>query len=394
MITKVTNTIENLKALFIEAFINHTDKATDIAPASILNANAYGVAKIGQKAIKDIAITEAKIFPETASGEYLDKCASLFGVSARQGSLGSSTYIRVQADPGTTFSPTGSTYFVSDDGIIFNIKFVDNSSIIIDNSGYGYIPVESATQGSNTNVAANAISNCVNPPTGFTQCTNEYAAIGGRDQESDETFRTRILNNFNILSKSTIGFIETALQNLNSNILKVMNVGVGVGGKLEILVCTQNGSLLSVEEISLLEEGLQPYLSLNDLTVEGGTMNFEIKNFQWYFVGGDTGIDFRVSINSSADVATVRQNIQVALTKYLDFTTWTPGGEIVWTDLLRIVKDTDGVNEVLNTSFFPNKNETVPVRQLPRIQKFVMRDLDGSVLYDSGSSLTPIFYTR
>lgn len=38
------------------------------------------------------------------------------------------------------------------------------------------------------------------------------------------------------------------------------------------------------------------------------------------------------------DVATVRQNIQVNLTKYLDFRFWTPGDVVEWDDLLDIVK--------------------------------------------------------
>ena len=84
MITKVNTTIQNLKNLFIEIFINKTNKVTDITENSVLNGTAFGVAKVGQKAIKDILIIEAQIFPDTASGDYLDKAAALFGVSPRQ----------------------------------------------------------------------------------------------------------------------------------------------------------------------------------------------------------------------------------------------------------------------------------------------------------------------
>lgn len=102
MITKVNNTISFLKNLWVETFLNKTDKVSDITDNSVLNAAAYATAKVAQKAIKDVAIVEAQIFPETAAGDYLDRAASLFGVTARYGALGSSTYIRVYAEPGTT----------------------------------------------------------------------------------------------------------------------------------------------------------------------------------------------------------------------------------------------------------------------------------------------------
>lgn len=62
MITKTANTIANLKNLWIEMFLNKTDRVSNIADGSVLNGVAYGTAKVAQKAIKDIAIVEAQIF--------------------------------------------------------------------------------------------------------------------------------------------------------------------------------------------------------------------------------------------------------------------------------------------------------------------------------------------
>lgn len=61
MITKTANTIANLKNLWIEMFLNKTDRVSNIADGSVLNGVAYGTAKVAQKAIKDIAIVEAQI---------------------------------------------------------------------------------------------------------------------------------------------------------------------------------------------------------------------------------------------------------------------------------------------------------------------------------------------
>ena len=60
MITKVNNTISFLKNLWVETFLNKTDKVTDITDNSVLNGVAYGTAKVAQKALKDIAIVEAQ----------------------------------------------------------------------------------------------------------------------------------------------------------------------------------------------------------------------------------------------------------------------------------------------------------------------------------------------
>lgn len=80
------------------------------------------------------------------------------------------------------------------------------------------------------------------------------------------------------------------------------------------------------------------------------------------------------------------------MTKYLDFRNWEPGDKIKWDDLLRIVKNTSGVIECPNTSFYPNTDETPNPYQLPRIGKFIMRDLGGRIMYTD--QLTPVFYSN
>ena len=118
MITKPNLTIETLKNLWVELFLNKTDKVSDISDNSVLNATAFAGAKVAQKAIKDIAIVEAQLFPETAQGEYLDRAASLFGVPQRRGAIGSSTYVKIIAEDGTNYI-SGVHEFVNTNGILF-----------------------------------------------------------------------------------------------------------------------------------------------------------------------------------------------------------------------------------------------------------------------------------
>lgn len=386
MITKTSATITNLKNLFIEMFLDKTAKVSNVADGSVVNATAFGVAKVAQKAMKDIAIKEAQIFPDTATGVYLDKAAALYGVSPRKGALGSSTYIRVSANPGTVYDT--SVTFVNKNGIRFQV----DEALTVGESGYGYVKVRSINAGYSTNVPPNSITNVSPQPQGHIECTNEYYAIGGRDSEDDETFRIRIKNNLNILSKNTIEYWTQTLSNIDDRVLKVMTAGLNEKGIYNLYIVSQNGIFFTEEELDTLLESAQGYFGISELNIEGKAVGIGIKNIDWFYVGSERGLDFRVQLQPDYDVATVRQNIQINLTKYLDFRFWTPGKIVEWDDLLDIVKKTDGVKYVPDEYFFPYYDQQVPANQLPRIRGFVMRDQDGNVLYDSDSNLSPLFY--
>jgi uncharacterized membrane protein len=386
MITKTSATITNLKNLFIEMFLDKTAKVSNVADGSVVNATAFGVAKVAQKAMKDIAIKEAQIFSDTATGVYLDKAAALYGVSPRKGALGSSTYIRVSANPGTVYDT--SVTFVNKNGIRFQV----DEALTVGESGYGYVKVRSINAGYSTNVPPNSITNVSPQPQGHIECTNEYYAIGGRDSEDDETFRIRIKNNLNILSKNTIEYWTQTLSNIDDRVLKVMSAGLDEKGIYNLYVVSQNGIFFTEEELDTLLESAQGYFGISELNIEGKVVGIGIKNIDWFYVGSERGLDFRVQLQPDYDVSTVRQNIQVNLTKYLDFRFWTPGKIVEWDDLLDIVKKTDGVKYVPDEYFFPYYDQQVPANQLPRIRGFVMRDQDGNILYDSDSNLSPLFY--
>ena len=388
MITRTDNTISNLKNLWIETFLNKTDKVTDITDNSVLNAVAFACAKVAQKTLKDIAIVEAQIFPETASGEYLDRAAVLYGVPARYGALGSSTYVRVYVSATTTYE-RGVHVFTSVDGVRFPVE----ETITIDgNVGYGYVKVRSEAVGAFTNVAANSILSVTPVPDGHVECTNEYYAIGGRDEESDEMFRRRILNHQNVHAVATIEKLTQIMQEYDNRILKIMYVGIMEDSFLHIQVATQNGQSLNSSELQTLLDKISPYFGIGDMIINGRLMGIKLENVQWYEVGGEDGVDFRCEIEAGYDVATVRKNIQVGMTKYLDFRYWEAGSKVEWDDLLDIVKSTEGVRYVASEYFKPNLDEVVPEFMLPRIKKFIMRDLNGGVLYDESTEFSSVFY--
>ena len=74
------------------------------------------------------------------------------------------------------------------DGVVFDL--VDD--LTIGSEGYGYVKVESQTQGENTVVEALTLDTVEPIPLGHEYVINEYNAVGGRDIEDDDTFRERI----------------------------------------------------------------------------------------------------------------------------------------------------------------------------------------------------------
>jgi hypothetical protein len=168
--------------------------------------------------------------------------------------------------------------------------------------------------------------------------------------------------------------------------------GVDSDGKKTFSITTQNGSDLQPSELEDIIDQTKQYFSLNDMNVFGDVLGVKLINSTWHEVNGSTGVDFRVDVWSSYDPNAVRKQIQINLTKYLDWRYWIVGGKVEWDELLRIVKDTEGVKYVPDEYFYPRVDEVVLASKLPRIKKFVMRDLNGSIISDSAGVLSPVFY--
>jgi hypothetical protein len=382
MITKV-QTIEQIKQIFLEIFINKTDKISDISDNSVINATAYGVAKVAQKCMKDIAIVESHIFPDSASGKYLDNAATLFGVPGRiSTAVGSSTYLRLIAAPGTTYT-AGTHTFTNYNGIQFSLP----ASVTIGAFGWEYVKINSVNTGSKTNVDANSVISVSPIPVGHIGCTNEYKAEGGTDIESDEMFRIRIKKHNNILAKSTTTYFAEIFRTVNPNIFNVINLGNDEPGNRCLGIVLQNGQTMSQGNLDTMLNNTKQYFPITDLNMYGNTIGIKLLSVDWEPID----MDFRVQIDGT-DQDKVRKQIQINLTKYLDFRFWDINKKVEWDNLLEIVKSTEGVRYVQDTFFNPSVDIKVPIHKLPRIRGFIMRTLDGTIINSNTSTLLPIFY--
>jgi len=384
MITKVS-TVQELKQIFLEIFLNKTDKVNDISNESVLNGIGYGVGKIGQKCLVNQAVVEGHIFPDSSYGSYLDEAAKRKGVSERFPASGSSTYIRLVADAGTYYSAVDNK-FISTSGIYFSLE----TDVTIGSQGFEYAKVKSDSTGIRTKVDPVSINRMSVIPQGHISCTNEYQAIGGTDSESDDTYRIRVKESVNQLARNTISYIEQILMKINNNVLRVIKGGVDASGKLNLTIVPCNGQDFTTDEINDMVSRSEEFLSISEFLnyTDASTFSLQLNNVKWFLVD----IQFRLDINPAADKDTVRKDLQIQMSKLFDYRFWKDGDKIEWENLLFVAQNTTDVRYVPDTNFYPRADTNVPKGQLPRIRGFVIRDLDGNLIYDNAGVLSSFYY--
>lgn len=382
MITKITS-VEELKQIFLEIFLNKTDKVSDVSDESVLNGIAYGCGKLAQRTLTNQAIIEGHIFPDTAYGEYLDNLAAIRGVSPRFQASGSTTYIRVTAYEGTSYI-AGTHQFVSTSGVVFNL----DESVTVGVNGFAYAKVSSVQRGLFTNVDPLSINKVTPIPNGHIVCTNEYAATGGMDLETDDLFRQRIKTSINELSRTTMSYLEQVFMKINPKVLRLHKGGIDADGKLNLIVVSVNGQDFTQDEFNELISKSAEYLSLNEILSETNESTLKLNNVDWLTVD----VEFRVDIDPSYDQESVRKQIQLQMNKLFDYRYWKYGDKVEWENLLFAAKNVDGVRYVPDVHFYPQADINVPKYRLPRIRSFIMRDLDGNIIEDNFGVMSDVFY--
>jgi hypothetical protein len=385
MITKV-KTIEKFKEFFAKNLFARTDKVTKIADESVLNGIAYGVAKVGQKVNKDQALIESHIFPDLAYGEYLDFIARDRGFSPRFSTSPSSGYLRIAAEPGTLYEKTVHT-FTGNHGIVFELEQDET----VGNIGYKYVKVKSQQNGFASNVEPFTVNEISEQLTGHQYVTNEYYMLGGRDEENDEDFKNRIRGGVNILAKHTMEYLRQALMLINPDILRIFNMGRSSTGKTIIAVLKQDGTDLSNAEIAQLDTSAAKYLSISDLAPDWfGVQNngVEFRSVEFF----EFDVSMRLEIAQDQDIELIRKEIQVSISKIIDYRYWKLGERIEWEDLLFAAKSVSGVTYVYDDKFFPRTDIRVPNNKVPRVRGFLLLDKAGAIISSANNEINPVFY--
>lgn len=387
---KPSTSIER-KLLVLETILNTavnedgSSRVSKISDHSVLSGIAGGIAKVSGKAEKDIILAISQLFPDLASEDKLDQVATNFGVGQRFGALGSSTYIRLSAQPNTTYL-ANTHYFSSNSGVRFELE----RDITVGALGFAYAKIRSLTTGSRTNVDPLTIFKCTPQPNGHIACINEYMATGGRDVESDQVFRSRIKNSSNFLANGTLAMLEQRFIAVNPKILKIFNFGSHKDGKITIAIATQNGVDLTQSELDELLQQCSKNFSLNEYRPFGTEfVGLKLTNIQYQPID----ISFRVELDSSYNPDEIRKQIQVAISKYLDFRYFdTYKNQVQWDKLLQLCQSIPGVTYIPDQYFYPRTDLTIDTFMLPRLRSFLMLNLKGQVISNFIGTLNPVYY--
>jgi len=380
------STSKERKELFVEAMLNKTDKVTKVSPNSVLSGVAFGVGKIAGKAEKDIFLAVVQLFPDHAYGEQLDQVAENFGIAPRFLQSGSSTYLRLVGDVGTQYA-INTHIFSGTNGIQFQLE----EDVTIGTAGFTYTKVRSIDTGVQSNVNPGDVSNVTPVPVGHTYVVNEYISTGGRENESDEDFRNRIKEGANILGKATISSLEQAMMKINTNVLRVFFYGRDDNGKLVLAIQSQNGIDFNEQELDELLDKADKYMAFTELRPYG-TQSFGVKlrNVEY----DPLDISFRCNLFNNFDPDAVRKEIQINISKYLDFRNFTQGGIVEWYNILEIVKRTKGVKYVPDQFFYPNNDIQTSRVKIMRLRGFLMLNLEGTVISTLQNTLSPVYYPQ
>jgi hypothetical protein len=365
---------------------------TKVSDGSVLSAIGFGVAKVGQKAMKDIALVEAHLDPDVATGSQLDALAAKRGVAARFGASGSSTYLFLKAEPGTEYTAGVHTFSGSSGG-----QFVLEENLTMPDDGYAYVKVRSSTVGVFANVGPLSLTRVSPQPVGHQYVVNEFAATGGRDDEQDDLLRQRIKDTPNLAAKETLAKLDQLFMRVNPNVLRCYYQGHNERGQLVVAVATQNGINLTPGELTQLLEQSQKYLSLTDQRYfRSRLFGIAVKNVEWFPVD----LSFRVSLQANANPDDVRVAMQQKLSRLLDFRFWDYERQVEWDNLLDAVKGVKGVAYVPDTFFqirpdgglYGRADLRVDLHKLPRLRGFQMLDMDGNTILDLQGNLNPVFF--
>lgn len=193
-------------------------------------------------------------FPQTATGDYLERHAQLRGISRSVATCAKGTLrFGLTTAVSNDLTINEGTVCMTTSGIRFS-----TTAAVILKAGTLYVdaPAVAVEPGKQGNAAAGTVTIMAAMPVGVKACTNPAAFSGGDDAESDEALRQRLLDSYRRLPNGANAayYEQTALS--RPGVAAAVAVGRPRGvGSVDLYITTDAG----IPETELLEE-LNAYL--------------------------------------------------------------------------------------------------------------------------------------
>ncbi|MCD8011658.1 MAG: baseplate J/gp47 family protein [Lachnospiraceae bacterium] len=131
------------------------------------------------------------MFPQWSSGEYLDYLGEMAQLTRKSSTYATAT-LTIAGTAGTIIK-AGAVFCTEATSDAASIEYEALETYVIDDSGVVEVKVQAVEAGTGSNVNAGTIVLMSSPISGITSVTNEEAATGGVEEESDDDFRERIM---------------------------------------------------------------------------------------------------------------------------------------------------------------------------------------------------------
>lgn len=266
-------------------------------------------------------------FVDETSGRFIDKNAAGYGITRKPGTA-ASVLLTFTGSAGTTI-PAG-TLCVTQDGL----GFATDEALTLGESGSGTVTATADAVGTAYNVSAGAIVSMQQAVSGVTALTNEEAATGGTDPETDAALFARL-----------DAYKKTPPTSGNDRHYHQWALAVNGVGAASVIRCWDGPGTVKViiADMALrpVEEELRAEVAAYIETQRPVTAEVTVESA--------AGVPVTVSVTVTTDGTVSKLNTEKELTErlaeYLGEIAFTEGAEVVYNRVLAIVMGLPGVTD-------------------------------------------------
>lgn len=266
-------------------------------------------------------------FVDETSGRFLDKNAAGYGITRKPGTA-ASVLLTFTGSVGTTI-PAG-TLCVTQDGL----GFATDEALTLGESGSGTVTATADAVGTAYNVPAGAIISMQQAVSGVTSLTNEEAAAGGTDPETDAALFARL-----------DAYKKTPPTSGNNRHYHQWALAVNGVGAASVIRCWDGPGTVKViiADMALrpVEEELRAEVAAYIETQRPVTAEVTVESA----AGVPVEVSVTVTTDGTVSKPATEQTLTERLAEYLGEIAFTEGAEVVYNRVLAIVMGLPGVTD-------------------------------------------------
>lgn len=266
-------------------------------------------------------------FVNETSGSFIDKNAAGYGITRKQGTA-ASVLLTFTGSAGTTI-PAG-TLCVTQDGL----GFATDEALTLGETGSGTVTATADAVGTAYNVPAGAIISMQQAVSGVTALTNEEAAAGGTDPETDAALFARL-----------DAYKKTPPTSGNDRHYHQWALAVNGVGAASVIRCWDGPGTVKViiADMALrpVEEELRAEVAAYIETQRPVTAEVTVESA----AGVPVEVSVTVETDGTVSKPATEQTLTERLAEYLGEIAFTEGAEVVYNRVLAIVMGLPGVTD-------------------------------------------------